>query len=185
MNFYSLENSKNTLRYHSNPLNFVDFRNFSNRFHFSNTACKLLKTVKTLVIEERFCSEKKKGFSLKYYFLDRSPQSDKQDGADRLHRILTISIDHPAISRRSRRTNPRSARRRDFSRRSVTCKCRGRLAKSTSESGSLVNEKTRDLWCTWSLNTSLVFLEKKGSEIWHKQKCWHWKCQFEKILQRK
>lgn len=134
------------------------------RFHFSNTACKLLKTVKTLVIEERFCFEKKKGFSLKYYFLDRSPQSDKQDGADRLHRILTISIDHPAISRRSRRTNPRSARGRDFSRRSVTCKCRGRLAKSTSESGSLVNEKTRDLWCTWSLNTSLVFLRRAYGE---------------------
>lgn len=107
---------------------------------------------------------KKKGFSLKYYFLDRSPQSDKQDGADRLHRILTISIDHPAISRRSRRTNPRSARGRDFSRRSVTCKCRGRLAKSTSESGSLVNEKTRDLWCTWSLNTSLVFLRRAYGE---------------------
>lgn len=152
------------------------------RFHFSNTARKLL-TKLWLSSKDSFL--KKKGFSLKYYFLDRSPQSDKQDGADRLHRILTISIDHPAISRRSRRTNPRSARGRDFSRRSVTCKCRGRLAKSTSESGSLVNEKTRDLWCTWSLNTSLVFLEKKGSEIWHKQKCWHWKCQFEKILQRK
>lgn len=59
MNFYSLENSKNTLRYHSNPLNFVDFRNFSNRFHFSNTARKLL-TKLWLSRKDSFLKKKKK-----------------------------------------------------------------------------------------------------------------------------
>lgn len=71
-----------------------------------------------------------------------------QDRAHRLHRTLTISIDHPAISRRSRRTNPRSDPRGDFWHNDVTCKCRHACEifdDRVSDSGSLVTRKAYNI----------------------------------------